>query len=108
MIEWIGSFWRVCRGPYGFAPVWVNRIMTCVTSIKFSVCFNGQLLDSFVPYRGLRQGDPLSMYLFLFVVEALSLVLQDACDKGVLKDFHVSKNGPCISHLWFADDSLLF
>ena len=82
--------------------------MTCVTSVKFLVRFNVQLLEPFYPSCGLRQGDPLSPYLFLFVAEALSLLLKDACDKGVLKDFHLNRHAPGISHLLFADDSLLF
>ena len=93
---------------YGFDPIWINWIMTCVTSVKFSVRFNGHLLESFHPSRGLRQGDPLSPYLFLFVAEALSLLLKDACDKGGLKDFHLNRHAPGISHLLFADDTLQF
>ena len=57
-VDW--KFLESMLRAYGFAPVWVNWIMTCVTSVKFSVRLNGQLLDSFVPSRGLRQGDPLS------------------------------------------------
>ena len=55
-----------------------------------------------------RQGDPLSPYLFLFVAEALSLLLKDACEKGALKEFHVNRQAPGISHPLFADDNLLF
>ena len=95
-------------GALGFAPTWINWIMTCVTSVKFSVRFNGQLLEPFYPSCGLKQGGPLSPYLFLFVAEALSLLLKDACEKGVLKEFKLTRQGPGISHLLFADDSLLF
>lgn len=95
-------------GALGFAPMWINWIMTCVTTVKFAVRSNGQLLEMFSPSCGLRQGDPLSPYLFLFVAEALPLLLQNACVNGSLKEFRLNKNASGISHLLFADDSLLF
>ena len=95
-------------GALGFAPMWINWIMTCVTTVKFDVRLNEQLLETFSPSCGLRQGDPLSRYLFLFVAEALSLLLQNACVNGTLKEFRLNKNAPGISHLLFANDSLLF
>lgn len=70
-------------GALGFALDWINW-MTCVTSVKFLVRFNGQLLDSFTLSQGLMQLDPLSLYLFLFVAEAMSLLIKDASDKGSL------------------------
>lgn len=67
-VDW--HFLKSMLGALGFNPVWINWIMSCVTSVKFSVHFNGQQLDTFTLSRGLRQGDPLSSYMFLFVVEA--------------------------------------
>jgi hypothetical protein len=58
--------------------------------------------------RGLRQGDPLSPYLFLFVAEGLTAVIQDAISRGVLKEFKICRRSPGISHLLVADDTLLF
>ena len=74
----------------------------------YGVRFNGQLLESFHPSHGLRQGDPLSPYLFIFVAEALSLLINDASAKGIIQEFRLNKHAPGISHLLFADDSLLF
>jgi hypothetical protein len=62
---------------FGFAKKWIQWIMTCVKTVTFSVKFNGKLLKKFNPSRGLRQGDPLSPYLFLFVGEGLSCLLKE-------------------------------
>ena len=105
-VDW--KFLEKMLQAYGFAPIWINWIMTCVTTVKFSMHFNGQLLESFHPSRGLRQGDPLSPYLFLFVAEALSLLINDAAARGIIQEFPLNKHAPRISHLLFADDSLLF
>ncbi|XP_076883363.1 putative mitochondrial protein AtMg01250 [Bidens hawaiensis] len=55
----------------------------------------------------MRQGDPLSPFLFLVVMEALSSMIGKACSEGLFKGFQVPKGGPMISHLLFADDSLI-
>jgi hypothetical protein len=60
------------------------------------------------PPRGIRQGDPLSPYLFLLCAEALSFMLSRAKSSEVINGVPNSKNGPILSHLFFADDSLLF
>ena len=77
----------------GFAPGWINWIMACVMSVRFSVRFNAQLLEAFAPSCGIRQGDPLSPH-FMFVPEALSLVLLDACSRGFLMDFKINRHAP--------------
>lgn len=92
----------------GFARRWVEWIMSCVTSVTYSVKFNGALLDSFSPSRGLRQGDPLSPFLFLFVADGLSALLHREVSQGTITPIKVCHNAPGISHLLFADDSLLF
>jgi hypothetical protein len=70
---------------YGFDPEWIAMIMRCVTSAMFSVNLNGGLSRIFVPSRGLRQGDPLSPYLFLFCVEGFYALLRKAQQEGNLK-----------------------
>ena len=61
-----------------------------------------------IPSRGIRQGDPISPYLFLLCVEALSSLLTQANRNSHLSGVPTSRRGLEISHLFFTDDSLLF
>ena len=92
----------------GFQSSWVDRIMTCVTSVLYAVRFNGVMSAPFTPTRGLRQGDPLSPYLFLFVADGLSALIKRKTNSGALEELKICRNAPGISHLLFADDTLLF
>ncbi|KAK5818832.1 hypothetical protein PVK06_023778 [Gossypium arboreum] len=69
----------------GFAKKWVETIMQCVTTISYSVVMNGHLGEEFQPTRGLRQGDPLSSFLFLLCGEGLSSLLRIAEREGSLR-----------------------
>ena len=60
------------------------------------------------PSRGIRQSDPLSPYLFLLCSEGLNQMLQAAAREDEIRGFSLCRNGPRISHLYFADDTLLF
>ena len=91
----------------GFDQRWVNLIMACVKSVKYRVRFNSIEIDTISPTRGLRQGDPLSPYLFLLVAEGLSCMLKGAEERGELEGIKVCREAPVISHLLFADDSLI-
>ena len=89
----------------GFSPRFTNTVMRCVTLVTFSVLFNGGSLDAFMPSRGLRQGDPISSYLFLLAAEGLSCLFKS--QHGV-QGLAVAPSAPRVNHLLFADDSLLF
>jgi hypothetical protein len=92
----------------GFHCRWVELIMSMVTSVSFSVLFNGSPLESFRPSRGLRQGDPISPYLFLLAAEGLSGLLKQSRQSPHLQGIMVAPTAPAVNHLLFADDSLLF
>lgn len=68
----------------------------------------GNNIASFRPSRGLRQGDPLSPYLFLLVSDVLSDLVSNAVNLGRLKGLKLARNCPVISHYFFADDALFF
>lgn len=87
----------------GFGQGWCNLVLRCISSVHFST--PGK---QFVPSRGLRQGDPLSPYLFLFVSEVFFMLISRACAQGSLVGVKLTQYGPTILHIFFADDSLLF
>lgn len=79
-----------------------------MTSVTYNVKLNEALSDSFAPSRGLRQGDPLSPFLFLLVADGLDAILKQKVLLGRISPLHVCPRAPGISHLLFADDTLLF
>ncbi|KAL4273302.1 hypothetical protein GQ457_13G015880 [Hibiscus cannabinus] len=105
-VEW--PFLKAVMLHLGFAPSWVDLIMRCVSSVSSRVRVRGALSEAFLPHRGLRQGDPLSPFLFLFCTEGLSAALIAAQREGRLPGVRASKHGPPVNHLLFADDSLVF
>lgn len=105
-VEW--DFLEACLLKMGFCPIWVNRIMKCVTSAILSVNFNGETLHYFQPSRGLRQGDPISSYLFILMSNTLSMLTRKTVDEGMIKGIKLNRFCPTLSHLLFADDSIFF
>jgi hypothetical protein len=91
----------------GFHRLWVQMVMRLVTTVSFQVLFNGGKLQQFIPSRGVRQGDPISPYLFLLAAEGLSCLLKHHSLSSELHGLMVAPSAPAVSHLLFADDSLL-
>jgi hypothetical protein len=92
----------------GFAPRWIGIIMICVKTVSYSILINGKPYGHIKPTRGLHQADPLSPYLFIICAEGLSNLLRKAEMNREVSGFPISRGGVKISHLFFADDSLLF
>jgi hypothetical protein len=91
----------------GFHERWIALIMKCCCTVKYRFKLNGSLTDEVIPSRGLRQGDPISPYLFLICGQAFSSLLNSAEEDGRLEGVRVSQNAPRFNHLLFADDSLI-
>ncbi|KAH9798495.1 reverse transcriptase domain-containing protein [Citrus sinensis] len=90
-------------------PVHLSRlIMECVTTTTMSILWNGEVTEDFYPERGIRQGDPLSPYIFVLCIERLSHGISQAVWEGSWKPIRLAKRGTPLTHLFFADDLLLF
>ena len=105
-VEWF--FLEKIMEKLGFDDKWISLISSCIRSVSFSVMINGEPHGHFHLQRGLWQGDPLSPYLFLLCAEGLHSLIKQAELSGDLKGVSISRSGPKVSHLFFADDSLLF
>ena len=92
----------------GFCDRWASLVLECITTVSYSILVNGEPKGDIRPSKGLRQGDPLSPYLFLLCSEGLNRMLQQADSNDTTRGFSLCKRGPKISHLFFADDTLLF
>ena len=92
----------------GFNDRWIDLVMECITSVTYSILINGEPSGDIRPSRGIRQGDPLSPYLFLLCSKGLHRLIKQATEKGDIQGVSICHNGPKLTHLFFADDSLLF
>lgn len=81
--------------------------MECVTSASASVLVNGSPSGVFKMERGLRQGDPLSPFLFLIAAEGLNILMERASSLGYFSGAEIGGDRICISHLQYADDTIL-
>ena len=90
--EWI--FLQRIMEKMGFHPRWVGWIMECIKSVTYSVLINGEPKVHIFPTRGIRQGDPLSPYLFLLCLEGLNGLIKQAVNEKHIEGFSLCKYGP--------------
>jgi hypothetical protein len=103
-IDW--DFLRMILLSVGFGVKIIDWVMSCVTSANFAVLINGEATKFFKSERGLRQGCPLSPYLFIMIMEGLSLLLSKSISDHHISGIKVSKFIKIV-HLMFVDDVLL-
>ncbi|RVW89552.1 LINE-1 retrotransposable element ORF2 protein [Vitis vinifera] len=92
----------------GFSLRWRKWMRGCLSSVSYAVLVNGNAKGWVKASRGLRQGDPLSPFLFTIVADVLSRMLLKAEERNVLEGFRVGRNRTRVSHLQFADDTIFF
>ena len=104
-VEW--NFLEQIMYKLGFEKSWIDLIMNCISTLSFSVLINGAPKGLVKLERGLRQGCPLSPYLFIICAEAFSSMLIQAEKKKHFQGLKFNKE-LFINHLLFADDNLIF
>ncbi|PRQ38153.1 putative RNA-directed DNA polymerase [Rosa chinensis] len=92
----------------GFESSWIRMVMSCLTTVRYSVLIIGEPSGYITPTRGIRQGDPLSPYLFILCAEGLSSMITNAVAEHSLEGLRMCPDAPILHHLFFADDSLIF
>ena len=105
-VEW--PFLEKIMLEMGFQESRVKLIMEYITTVTYSILVNREPKGLITPSRGLRQGDPISPYLFLLCAESLDAIFQRAATNGEIQGFSICRNGPKLTHLFFANDCLLF
>ncbi|XP_010530574.2 PREDICTED: uncharacterized protein LOC104807150 isoform X3 [Tarenaya hassleriana] len=104
-LEW-GTIIQLLKA-MSLPPRFTRWIEVCISTPKFSISVNGDLAGYFKGRKGLRQGDPLSPYLFIMAMEILSRMLDRSIMEGKIQPHYRCKS-PLISHLSFADDIIIF
>ncbi|KAF5481094.1 hypothetical protein F2P56_001779 [Juglans regia] len=105
-LEW--SFLETVMRKIGFNSRWIALILRCVSTVSYSLLINGIPQSNFQPSRGIRQGDPLSPYLFILCSEALTQLINKAELARQITGIPIAMGKLYITHLFLADDCMLF
>eukprot|EP00253_Pinus_taeda_P025596 PITA_25596 len=92
---------------FGFCRQWISWVLALIKSSRFSILVNGAPSEPFSPSRGIRQGDPLSPFLFVILMEGLSRIISKKRDDGVIKGLQPIRTLPATTHQQFVDDTML-
>lgn len=105
-LEW--TFIRTVLMCLGFGEKWIGWILQCITTVSYSFLINGTPRGDVRPSRGIRQGDPLSPYIFILCSEVLSGLCLKSQAEGKMVGIRVARKSPRINHLLFANDTMFF
>ena len=105
-VNW--NFLQVVLKNFGFDENFVKWILECVSTVSFELLINGGKTGQFRPKRGLRQGDPLSPYLFILCQEVLSRILEKEFMEKNISGGKASIGNTPITHVMYLDDIVLF
>lgn len=105
-LEW--AFIRQVFISLGFDSTLTEWVLQCISTVSYSFLIDNEVKGEVNPQRGIRQGDPMSPYIFILCGEVLSSLSRKAQQEGLLPGVRVSNNSPRINHLLFADDTMFF
>ena len=105
-VEWV--YLEKIMAKMGFCQRWISLITAYIRLVTYSIMLNGQPHGFITPTKGLCQGDPLLPHLFLLVTVGLNAMFKKAEESGEIKGVSLCHAGLKISHLLFADDTLVF
>lgn len=105
-VEW--DFLEAVLSEIGFNQIWVSRVMSMVASVSYTYQFNGFKTRVLIPQRGLKQGDPISPYLFILVFDVLSRKISRAFNRVDFNGIGLANSAPTLTHLFFVDDVVIF
>ena len=104
-VEW--QFLDIVMRRMGFSDKWCGQIQKCISTVSYSVLLNGEPTKTIFPHRGIRHGDPISPYMYIIYTEDLTSLIRQCIQRNQTHGYRASRGGPPISHLLFADDSLV-
>ncbi|KAL8146232.1 hypothetical protein AgCh_004104 [Apium graveolens] len=105
-LEW--TFIEGILKKFGFYEIWIQRVMMCIKLVTYNFLQHGSIFGDIRPKRGIRQGDPMSPYIYILCAEGLSSIIKRNEEAGLIHGCSVARGAPAISHLLFADDCYFF
>ncbi|XP_073121891.1 uncharacterized protein [Henckelia pumila] len=92
----------------GFSLVWVEKILRCIMSVRYSFSLNSDIIGNVIPSRGISKGDPLSPYLFVLCAHGISSMILSLEAYKLFTWVKIASSCPSLTHLFFAYDSFMF